>query len=128
MKPLKLFLEHSIFGVAEAISGIVWPHELFASMYHHHNDACCTYLVPSQDTLTQFWNQVKGGQGFVIRITSVLGISMYVYDCLRNYYYDLSYYDCLSHWAVLVYVCLGILVCNPLPCVARWASFQEPPS
>ena len=63
MKPLKLYLEHSVFGVSEAVSGIIWPHELFANMYHYHKEAFFTYFVPSMDTLGEFWDQVKGGQG-----------------------------------------------------------------
>lgn len=60
MSDLKIFLEHTVFGVSEALSGIVWPHELFAHVYHYHKDAFFTYFVPSMDVLAKFWDQVKG--------------------------------------------------------------------
>ena len=63
MKLLKIFLEHSVFGVSEALSGIIWPHELFANMYHYHKEAFFTYFVSSMDTLRKFWDSVEGGQG-----------------------------------------------------------------
>lgn len=65
MKLLKLFMEHSIFGVSQAVAGIIWPHEQFANVYHYHREAFFTYFVPSMDTLHKFWEQVKGGQGSV---------------------------------------------------------------
>ncbi len=74
MKLLKLFMGHCVFGVTEAISGIIWPHELFSHVYHYHREAFFTYLVPSMDTLKNFWDQVKGGQGYIIRIMIVLRI------------------------------------------------------
>ena len=61
MKMLTIFLEHSIFGVSEAVSGIIWPHELFANMYHYHRDAFFTFIMPGKHVLHKFWRSVQGG-------------------------------------------------------------------
>ena len=61
MKPLEIFLEHSVFGVASATSGIIWPHEMFAHLYHFHREAFFAYVMPGREVLHKFWTSVQGG-------------------------------------------------------------------
>ena len=60
MSLLKVPLSHAVFGISEAMSGIVWPHQFFAALYHNHRDMFFTYVVPSLDTMREFWEAVKG--------------------------------------------------------------------
>ena len=39
---------------------MIWPHEMFAVIYHCFRDYFFTYIVPSMDVLKKFWNQVRG--------------------------------------------------------------------
>jgi hypothetical protein len=68
MKLLTIFLEHSVFGVTSAISGIIWPHEFFANLYHCHRDAFFKYMVPSKEILHKFWRSVQGGRALHLRV------------------------------------------------------------
>lgn len=63
MKFMKIPLEHAVFGASSAISGVMWPHEVFSMMFHLHNEAFFTYIMPSVDIIRNFWNSVKGYVG-----------------------------------------------------------------
>ena len=64
MPELGLFtisLSHSVYGGFEKLIGIVWPHELFAALYHHYRDAFFMFLVGSASAVMSFWECVRGG-------------------------------------------------------------------
>ena len=83
MSTFKIYLEHSVFGVSEAMSGIVWPHELFANLYHHHNAAFFTYMVPSLEILKNFWGQARGAPPHYILHLSCLIDCLTIHICVR---------------------------------------------
>jgi hypothetical protein len=60
MQFLPVPLEHDVFGVSCADSGVIWPHELFSALYHQFRDLFFTYIIPSMSTLHDFWDQVRG--------------------------------------------------------------------
>ena len=83
MHRFKIYLEHSVFGVSEAVSGIVWPHELFSNLYHHHRDAFFTYMVPSLEILKDFWGQVRSTPPHHILHLSCLIDCLTIHICFR---------------------------------------------
>ena len=60
---MQIPLEHAVFGVSSATSGVMWPHEVFSMMFHLHKEAFFTYIMPSVDIVRSFWNSVKGYDG-----------------------------------------------------------------
>jgi hypothetical protein len=39
---------------------VVWPHEMFATLYHFHRAYFFKYVMPSVDEVKKFWRQVEG--------------------------------------------------------------------
>ncbi len=67
MPPKYMFwvpLYHSVFGNSEKHVGIVWPHQMFARLYHSYNDSFFLHVVPSMSALAKFWEDVRGNDPF----------------------------------------------------------------
>jgi len=60
----KVPLQHSVYGCFEKDMGVVWPHELFAKLFHHYKDAFWLYIVGSTGRLRTFWQSVREGNKF----------------------------------------------------------------
>lgn len=115
MSTFKIYLEHSVFGVSEAMSGIVWPHELFANLYHHHNAAFFTYMVPSLEILKNFWGQVRG-EPPPLHLTLKLSdrLSYYTYMCSSYSGNEISGAVCLG-LSKYLYTRIRLILHNTYP-------------
>ena len=63
-----------VFCVSSAISGVMWPHEVFSMMFHLHKEAFFTYIMPGLDVIRNFWNSVKGDCGLSYVLSYVLSL------------------------------------------------------
>ena len=71
---------HSVYGPGEGLIGAIWPHEVFASLYHNYKEAFFAHLVGPAGAVRAFWTSVQGRActmciTFVFCIACLLGVS-----------------------------------------------------